>query len=229
MYFRLNFIVEGQTEERFVNTVLRNHFADRSIIVAASCVTTRRDRRARHIKFRGGLTTYRHVHDDIRRWLKEDGSRSVRFTTMFDLYGLPTDFPCYADAAKEADPYTRVKILEKALNVDIGDWRFIPYIQLHEFEALLFSDLEKLVTQFPDRPFEIQRLMETATGFSTPELINDGSTTAPSKRITAAIPEYANRKASAGPLVAEKIGLPILQSQCRHFREWLDQLASVYT
>ena len=225
MCLRLNFIVEGQTEERFVNTVLRSHFANQSIVAVAHCVTTRRDRRARHIKYRGGLTTYRHAYDDIRRWVREDGGGNARFTTMFDLYGLPTDFPDYADAVRESDPYARVEILESALSEAIGDRRFVPYIQLHEFEALLFSDLEKLGTQFPERLPEIQRLVETTTVRGSPELVNDGSTTAPSKRITAAIPEYASRKASAGPIVAAKIGLPVLQSRCRHFREWIERLA----
>ena len=229
MGLRLNFIVEGQTEERFVNTVLRNHFADRSIVAVAHCVTTRRDRRARHVKYRGGLTTYRHARDDIRRWVREDGSESARFTTMFDLYGLPTDFPRYADADRESDPYARVEILETALSEAIGDRRFIPYIQLHEFEALLFSDLQKLDTQFPECSAEIHRLAATASTLGSPELVDDGPTTAPSKRITAAIPEYAIRKASAGPIVAAKIGLPVLQSQCRHFREWLERLAAAYT
>ena len=225
MCLRLNFVVEGQTEERFVNTVLRYHFADQSIAIAAHCVTTRRDRRAKHVKHRGGLTTYAHARDDIRRWMQEDHSGNARFTTMFDLYGLPTDFPRYADAAEASDPYARVEILEAALSEDIGDGRFIPYIQLHEFEALLFADPQKLDTQFPDCPSEVQVLVETAQRLGSPELVDDGPNTAPSKRITAAaIPDYRSRKGSAGPIVAAKIGLPVLQSRCRHFREWLKRL-----
>lgn len=229
MGLRLNFIVEGQTEERFVNTVLRDHFAVQSIVAVAHCVTTRRDRRAHHIKYRGGLTTYRHARDDIRRWVLEDKSGSARFTTMFDLYRLPNDFPGYADGARASDPYDRVTILEAALSEDIGDRRFIPYIQLHEFEALLFSDAAKLNTQFPEYPDEIHRLAATASTIGSPELVDDGPTTAPSKRIVAAIPEYESRKASAGPIVAAKIGLPVLQSKCRHFREWLERLAAART
>lgn len=224
MYLRLNFVVEGQTEGRFVNKVLRNHFAARSIVTAARCVTTRRDRRAEHRKHRGGLSTYAQARDDIRRWARQDSSQDARFTTMFDLYGLPADFPRYADAVKASDPYARVGILETGLGEDIGDRRFIPYIQLHEFEALLFADPQKLDTQFPDSPSGIQLLVETAQKFGSPELVDDGLANAPSKRITAAIPEYRRRKASAGPIVAEKIGLPVLQSQCPHFREWLKRL-----
>ncbi len=108
MGVRLNFIVEGQTEERFVNTVLRNHFAYQSIVAVAHCVTTRRERRAEHLRHRGGLTTYRHARDDIHRWVREDGGRDARLTTMFDLYRLPTDFPGYTEAAAALDPYARV-------------------------------------------------------------------------------------------------------------------------
>ena len=218
MCLRLNFIVEGQTEESFVNTVLRDHFADQSIVAVAHCVTTRRERRAEHLRHRGGLTTYKHARDDIHRWVQEDSSGNARFTTMFDLYGLPTDFPRYVDATEVSDPYARVEILEAAMSEAIDDSRFIPYIQFHEFEALLFADPQKLDTQFLDSPSALQQLVETAREFGSPELVDDGLTTAPSKRITAAIPEYASRKASAGPIVAAKIGLPELQSQCRHFR-----------
>ncbi len=177
---------------------------------------------------RGGLTTYKHAAADIRRWMGGDRSGNARFTTMFDLYGLPTDFPGFGPAARMSDPYARVETLEEALLEDIGDGRLIPYIQLHEFEALILSDPQKLDTQFPDHGSEIRRLVETAARFESPELVDDGPTTAPSKRISAAIPEYAKRKASAGPIVAEKIGLPVLRSRCRHFRRWLQRLADAY-
>lgn len=226
MHLRLNFIVEGQTEENFVKTVLRDHFAAQSIVTAAHCVTTRRERRAKHVIHRGGLTTWKHARKDISRWLRGDRSENARVTTMFDLYGLPKDFPCYADAAGASDPYARVELLETAMSEAIDDKRFIPYIQLHEFEALLFADPQELDTQFPDRPIPIRQLVQTATGVDSPELVDDGPTSAPSKRIMAAIPEYQGRKASAGPIVAARIGLPVLQSQCRHFREWLDRLTT---
>ncbi len=227
--FRINFVVEGQTEELFVNRVLAPYFADQSIYTSARCVTTRSDRDTPHIKYRGGLSTYRHAHDDILEWAKRERSGNVRFTTMFDLYGLPGDFPGCEEAAKELDPYLRVKILEKAFKESIGDWRFIPYIQLHEFESLLFSDLQKLGAEFPDYSENIHKLTETTSKFSSPELINDGVTTAPSKRIIGAIPDYKIGKATWGSIIASKIGVPMLKSQCLHFREWIEQLTSSCT
>ncbi len=44
MAIRLHFIVEGQTEETFVNQTLRPHLANISIWVKARCVMTSRKR-----------------------------------------------------------------------------------------------------------------------------------------------------------------------------------------
>jgi len=224
MAVRLHCIVEGQTEETFVNRVLRPHLAPLSIWTKARCVMTSR----RHgVKYRGGIKRYAQAESDIKAWMIEDRNSDARFTTMFDLYRLPTDFPGYKDAAQISDPYQRVRTLEEALRGDIDDLRFIPYLQLHEFETLLLSDPQKLDSQFPDRSTGIRRLVELVSTFGSPELINEGSTTAPSKRITDEIPEYERRKQSAGPIVAEKIGLSALRSKCEHFGEWLKSLEAL--
>ena len=141
---------------------------------------------------------------------------------MFDLYALPRDFPGYATAARASSPYERVRILEGFLRDDISDWRFVPYIQLHEFEALLLCDPQQLAAMYGNYGPSIERLIEMSSQFSSPELINDGQGTAPSKRIISAIPRY--RKAIAGTIVAERIGLPALRSKCLHFDEWGTQL-----
>ena len=224
MSIRLNFIVEGQTEETFVNQVLRPHLATFSVWCSARCVMTSRKRRVKH---RGGITNYDLPKKDIDAWMREDKNPDARFTTMFDLYGLPGDFPGYGDAAKLSDAYGRVRVLEDALSEDISDRRFVPYIRLHEFEALLFSDPRKLETQFYDHGGEIQRLIETASEFESPELIDDGKDTSPSKRIIGELPEYGRMKASAGPIAAGKIGLPTMRSKCRHFGAWIDKLESI--
>ena len=221
MPVRLNFIVEGQTEESFVNRTLRPHLAKWSIWVNARCVMTSRKGRSKH---RGGIGAYEQAKRDILLWAKEDRNPDARFTTMFDLYGLPSDFPDFQRAARERDPYARVTVLEDALAADIDDWRLIPYLQLHEFEALLLSKPAELNSQFDERYDGVDRLVEMASCFESPELIDDGATTAPSKRIIREIPEYEGRKASAGPIIAGKIGLPTLRSRCRHFRGWLDRL-----
>jgi hypothetical protein len=221
---RLHLIVEGQTEELFVRTVLAPHLGAFDVSVDARRVEMSRQRG--HI-FRGGLIDYGRVARDISRWLKEDQNRDVRFSTMFDLYALPDDFPAFDAARKLNDPYARVEMLEKEFAASIGDMRFIPYIQLHEFEALLFSKPEEFNWEFIEHDRAISNLREISKTFASPELINDNRETAPSKRIISEIPEYAARKASAGPVIAEKIGLPHLQATCPHFDQWLILLESL--
>ena len=221
MAVRLHFIVEGQTEETFVNRILSPHLGNLSIGVKARSVMTSRKRGVKH---RGGIVNYAKAKNDINSWRKEDRNRDARFTTMFDLYELPPDFPGYKDAMKATNPYDRVSVLEQALEEDISDPRFIPYLQLYEFETLLLSDPRKLGVQFVNRSVGIRDLVKMAYDFESPEYINDGPDTAPSKRITDAIPEYGRMKPSAGPIVAEKIGLSALRSKCAHFGEWIGKL-----
>ncbi len=224
MAVRLNFIVEGQTEETFVNTVLREHLATFDVSSSARCVETSR---RRNVKHRGGMTDYARAKKDIQQWMRNDQNSDARFTTMFDLYALPADFPGRADSDRHFNPYDRVEALEHALSADIADWRFIPYLQLHEFEALLLADPRQLDTQFPERDGAIRRLAAIVSSFDSPELVDGGEHTAPSKRIITEVPEYESRKASAGPIVAGKIGLPALRSRCEHFGEWLSKLENL--
>ena len=149
---RLHITAEGQTEQRFVNEVLRPHLATFEVYTDVRCVLTGKDKRAGK-EHRGGMTTYVRARDDILAWMKEDSAPECRFTTMFDLYRLPRDFPGYEEAMKKTDLYQRVSDLEQALAKDTDDRHIVPYIQLHEFETLILSDPQKLdwEYQLPDR------------------------------------------------------------------------------
>ncbi len=221
---RLYMVVEGQTEETFVNMVLVNHLGQFNIVADARCVETSR-RRGRI--YRGGVIDYRRVKKDLSLWMKEDQNKDSYFTTMFDVYALPNDFPGFADAQKQSDPYTRVVTLEKAFADDVEHRRFIPYLQLHEFEALLLCDPSTFEARFDEHADKIQSLVAECSQFTSPELIDDGKNSAPSKRIIRKIPEYEGAKVSAGPLIAQKIGLPAMQQQCPHFNEWMTKLENL--
>jgi hypothetical protein len=215
---RLHFVVEGQTEETFVNKVLAPHLATHSVWTDARCVMTGR---RRGITYRGGLQSYIKVKRDITLWMKEDHNQDSFFTTMFDLYALPSDFPLFQDAQGITDPRRRVALLEEGMRQDIIYARFVPYIQLHEFETLILADPQKLDWEYIEHAAGIKHLTEMAAGFDSPEMINDGDDTAPSKRIIKEIPEYDGMKISAGPIVTQKIGLATLRAKCQHFCEWL--------
>lgn len=217
---RLHVTAEGQTEQNFANRVLRPHLANLNVFVDARCVLTSKDNRAGK-EYRGGLSDYEKAKKDIQTWLKEDKNAECRFTSMFDLYALPRKFPGYEDAKKKNDPYERVRILEESMARDIDDRRFIPYIQLHEFEALILADPRQLDWEYLEHDVPIENLI-SMVGSQNPELINDGENTAPSKRILKEIPEYD--KVTAGVAVAGMIGLQTLRGKCNHFNEWLSGL-----
>jgi hypothetical protein len=218
---RLHFVVEGQTEETFVNNTLAPHLATFGVVCDARCVEF--SRRRRHVS-RGGLLQYAKLRDDLQRWMREDDNPDAWFTTMFDLYGLAAlddEFPGYQASSNCGDPHRRVEILEQALRDDLDHHRFVPYVQLHEYEALLFADPTKLDWQFINHERAIPNLVRVRESFPSPEHIDEGQETAPSKRIIREIPEYEHQKVSAGPIVAEKIGLNVLRRECRHFGAWL--------
>lgn len=117
--------------------------------------------------------------------------------------------------------------MELAFAKDINDSRFIPYIQLHEFEALILAEPGKLAMRFPEHEQKVQELSITCNRFSSPELINDGVTTAPSKRISQFIPDYEGSKVSIAPLMVKKIGLEKIREKCAHFDRWITQLENL--
>ena len=189
---RLHVIAEGQTEQGFVKNVLAPHLAKFSVFADARCVLTSKDSRLNKA-YRGGMTSYLKAKQDIQDWLKEDKHPECRFTTMFDLYALPDNFPGYTEAMGFCDPYERIRILEERLAEDTADRRFIPYIQLHEFEALILADPQQLGQEYLEHDSQIQNLVKMVSG-KNPELINDGPETAPSKRILREIPEYKKQR-----------------------------------
>jgi len=224
MNTRLHFVVEGQTEETYVNRVIVPHLA--TLQVWADVRVVEAGRRGCLVR-RGGLCEYGKLRGDLVRWMKQDDHPEVFFTTMIDLYGLGAlrdSFPGWQATGPISDPYSKVAALEAAWAHDVDHQRFIPHLQLHEFEALLLASPAHLGVEFVGHDSEIRELEAMAAGFTSPELIDDGQDTAPSKRIIAKLPQYQGLKASAGPIVAEKIGLPLLRQKCRHFAEWLSRL-----
>jgi len=175
------------------------------------------------------MTTYVRARRDILGWIKQESSSSeVYHTTMFDLYALPKDFPGFDDAMGKPTATLRVQAFEAALENDIGFARFIPYIQLHEFEALVLVDPAKIAAQFERNSADrgIRRLDELVRS-TPPEEIDQGESTAPSKRIIAEIPEYDGLKSSAGPQIVQAIGLAAIRAKCPHFDAWVKRLESL--
>jgi hypothetical protein len=217
---------EGPTEQNFCKQVLQAHLFPRHdgevrpIRIAHS--------RRHGVVHRGGVSRYSVMKNDIRNALNEHKRASVYFTSMIDLYGIPSDFPGKADHQRNPDnPRSFVEALEVAFGQDIGDARFIPHLQLHEYETLLFADVESFQCFFDKCEREIKQLQAIADSFASVEHINDGPQTAPSKRIIDIFPGYKGLKTTAGPDIAYRTGIKTLGERCPHFSDWLTTLGDV--
>jgi len=223
---RLLIHVEGETEETFVNELLREHL----ISAGYQQVSARIVGNARLRSRRGGIRGWDSVRRDIVRHLKEDpGSFS---TTMVDYYALPRSgsraWPGRADAS-DRHFGEKAETVERALREDVrtemGESfdarRFIPFLIMHEFEGLLFSDCAAFGSGI-GRPELVGDFQKIRDEFSTPEEINDSPLTAPSKRVLELVPGY--EKPLMGTLAILEIGLERVRSECPHFALWLETL-----
>lgn len=228
---RVNIIVEGYTEEIFVRDILKEPLAlhgiyvnARSVLVSRKLIKgTKYNKPGKQLKIRrGGLLDFDKAKEDINLWISED--LNAYLTTMFDLYALPENFPKYEDAKRHRDPYRRVKVLEDAFKAEINNDRFIPYIQLHEFEGLLFSDIRAMdeVLSPYHGGSKLSALAAIRDSFDSPEEINDGEETAPSKRLLSIYKSY--EKPTDGSRIAKRTGLDVMRRECRHFNEWLTRM-----
>ena len=219
---RLYLFAEGSTEQTFATTVLKPHLANFGVYMNKPVLIAHARKKGR--VHRGGGRNFEAMQNDINRFLKQESGNDVFFTTMIDLYALHAKFPGIKEAEKlRRDPYKRVDALERAWRDETGDRRFIPFIQLHEFEAYLFCDVSQFAFFFDQAEKQISELQSTAD-IRYPERIDDGQHTAPSKRIIAQFPEYGDSKTTVGPQMAERIGLENIRSKCPHFKAWIERI-----
>jgi hypothetical protein len=223
-WVRLYLTVEGETELQFAKETLLPHLAKFKVEIRPRMLLTNRK-----LGKRGGALNFQRLKGDTMRLMKEDANREARFSTMIDLYGLPADYPGWNEAVKKSKPADRVLELEKALAGEFGDSRFIPFLQLHEFEAFLYCDLTQVQSRIKDSDKAIACLQKEVADFSCPEDINEGEATAPSKRLINHVPRYEKLKDTVGAAAAGAIGLPVLRGKCPHFGQWLARLENLGT
>lgn len=212
-------LVEGPTEFNFVRDVVAPDLAARNIRLIPRLVMTSSTPSGRHRK--GGAVPYARIRQQLLALCGD--SSAVLVTTLFDLYAMPRDTPGLSDPPA-GPPGERALHVERAIHRDVGRANLRVYLQLHEFEALLFADIAKLVQAIPGTA-AVPGLLRVRQGFPSPEHINDHATTCPSQRLLDAEPSY--RKPLHGPITASAIGLPKLRAECPHFRDWLSDLENL--
>lgn len=218
---RVYVVVEGLTEESFVKDVLGPVLWGHQVYLMPVILGTP--------GHKGGNTNYIRVKKDILVLLKQDATACC--STMLDFYGLGNGFPGFPlpGAVPNIEKVTRI---EQAVRADImrevpdrrADFRLIPYLQLHEYLGLLFSDPASFASGI-GQPHLARQFQTIRDGFSTPEDINDDANTAPSKRVLGAYSSY--RKVLDGTAAARAVGIARMRQECPHFRAWIETLESL--
>ena len=212
---RVLVLVEGQTEERFVTDVLVPHYQTKQIFLIPKILTTKIVKSGSD--FKGGVSNYRQIEKHLNNLL---GDSDAYVTTLIDYYGLPTDTPGMSNRP-DSSPMERVTHVETAIHNEFqSEKRLLPFLMLHEFEALLFSDVSELAGVIPARE-KTDLLIAEMDGLA-PESINENPSSTPSKRISKVLPSY--QKTLHGPTVAQRIGLGTIREKCPHFHQWMETL-----
>ncbi len=215
---RVHIICEGQTEETFVNELLLDHLLRFDVVPQAAKVG-----KPGH---KGGCISTARMLYDIKLRLLQDKTASC--TTFFDFYGLDPDFAGRKKALLRSTIEEKATVVETALKqvvVEATDKdavrRFIPYVQMYEFEGLLFSDPSKLASGLSVLDL-VEDFLQIRRNFASPEDINDSRESAPSKRLIDLMPEY--EKPLYGSLAALEIGLDVMRRECKRFDKWVASL-----
>ena len=209
---RLFIVVEGRSEEMFVKELLQPYFAS----LGFYSVTPVKIQTSKGHK--GGFVNYQHLKNDILRLLNE---KEAIVTTFVDFFRIPNSVPNYDTCMRAGETSMKIDSLEQSMKADIQNaHHFIPYIQQHEFESLIFSSSRAYTLYYTDRV--VVAIDSIIAQYDTPEDINDSATTAPSKRLLAIIPNY--NKVNDGNIIALEIGIETILQKCPRFKNWINTL-----
>ena len=207
---RICIVCEGPTEANFIQKCLAPYLAPAGVYAYGSII------QAPSGRHKGGRVTI----DRLARHMSHEYHAFNRLTTLVDFYG-------FKDRDGRSRAETERAILEKTRALTTGfDARYVlPYVQMHEFEGLLFTDPAAFEWVQDGWNEDVhQALTDVALAFNNPELINDSPETAPSKRILNIFPEGSYSKTEHGPLIAEAIGIDAIRAKCPAFNEWVGKL-----
>lgn len=213
---RVVIICEGETEREFCKTLLATYFAKRNIHIQAPLIK----------RSMGGIVRWGILKKEIENYLRE---KDVLVTMLIDYYGLYSkyNFPGWDDSLNIMAKNDRMDFLEDSMQKDIKEavqHRFIPYLQLHEFEGLLFNDINIFYEQVPKEELVgIPELKQTFKDYpDNPEMINNDKETSPSHRLQRIISGY--NKILYGHYFAEAIGLDKIRNKSPRFDEWINTI-----
>lgn len=215
---RLVIYCEGQTEEMVVERLLRPHLLTYGVYIEPPVLAaTSLDPFGQ----RGGFVNWDAIRFDLQQMFASDSDPNIRFTTLLDVYAMPTNVLNLAGFRLPVTLISDVEALEKAIEGAFNESRFKAYLQRHEFEALLLADVDALERVFHRHKPGLQQLRIAIAGFADAEDINHGASTHPSARLAAAVAGYEDLKASNAYFVLAEAGLARARVKCPRFDAWL--------
>lgn len=164
---------------------------------------------------RGGNVGFGKFANDVRNVA---ASGDVLVTTMIDFFRLPPDFPGYTTDSLKVDSIERA--IRDALSVEVAPAIFLPYIQRHEFETLLFSNMDGFAALDMSEK-ALAQLESIEQDYANPEDINGGAETAPSKRLGHI---FNYEKAADSFTMLSAIHIDAIRAKCPRFNRWVSQL-----
>ena len=203
---RVAIAVEGRTEEEFVKNVLADHLRTRGVEPTPVLLGRR-----------GGNVTVERLASEMAKlhWAFD------RVTSIVDFYG----FRGKGGASREELEKRIHDQVDRNIGRSYDQSRVFPYVQQYEFEGLLFADVT-VFGKFLDHPPDlVEKLRAIRSKFETPEDINDGVTTHPSRRIEDLMPTY--QKPVDGPLLAGRMGLSTIRAECPRFNQWVTRMEAL--
>lgn len=208
---RLIIIVEGQTEEEFVNQVIAPYFSTKGIlsVVPIKIATSSTSK--------GGFVNYQHLKNDVLKRIRES---DIIISTFVDYFRIPTSIPNYPACQRLGNIDDRIACLERAIATDINYPNFISYIQKHEFEALLFSSNVGFENLYDEDV--ISETVRVIAEYHNPEDINSRPEYAPSKRLISIMGSY--EKVFEGNMIALEVGIDTILEKCPRFKGWVESL-----
>jgi hypothetical protein len=215
-------LVEGRTEQLFIERILAPYLGSKNISLRATQLSKPGQK--------GGDVKFVRAKKDIGAFLKQRSDTWV--TLLVDYYGIDANRPGYAQGKDYHDHTKKFQVMRQKTKQEVDKLfaaedsarRFIPYVSMHEFEALLFSDSNILAEALHVQQKEIDAILAKCV---EPEAINDSRITAPSKRLESLFPGFKEEKTRTGIDIAQKIGIDVMRSACPLFNTWINQLESL--
>jgi hypothetical protein len=217
--YNIFLIVEGDTEESFYKNVFQEHYKGR-IVFSVTKMPSKRNLYKRDGK--GGRVSYQTFLDSMKRYLSS-ATHCQKIIFIYDYYGLDKTFKDHFNGSENTLDL-KIESIKKRLESAVANHKFSIFLQVHEFEALLFSNPEVIANHFND-PIKVGKLTQQLEAVNyNPELINDNIKTAPSKRLIELFPQFEYGKTSDGVIIASKIGIQKMKEMCPHFRNFCESL-----